>query len=28
LNSEVSNRFHVVRAGLNYTFNAPVIAKY
>jgi outer membrane immunogenic protein len=24
----VSNRFHVVRAGLNYSFNAPVVAKY
>ena len=28
LDSNVSNRFHVVRAGLNYSFNAPVVAKY
>ena len=27
-NSDVSNRFHVIRAGLNYSLNAPVIAKY
>lgn len=26
--SNISNRFHVVRAGLNYSFNAPVVAKY
>lgn len=26
--SNVSNRFHVIRAGLNYSFNAPVVAKY
>ena len=26
--SNVSNRFHVVRAGLNYSFNAPVVARY
>lgn len=26
--SNVSNRFHVTRAGLNYSFNAPVAAKY
>ena len=28
IDSNVSNRFHVVRAGLNYSFNAPVVAKY
>ena len=27
-NSDVSNRFHVIRAGLNYSLNAPVVAKY
>jgi len=26
-NSDVSNRFHVIRAGLNYSLNAPVVAK-
>ena len=26
--SNVSNRFHVIRAGLNYSFNAPLVAKY
>ncbi|MDP3690282.1 outer membrane protein [Bradyrhizobium sp.] len=26
--ANISNRFHVVRAGLNYSFNAPVTAKY
>jgi len=26
--SEVSNRFQVIRAGLNYSFNGPVVAKY
>ena len=28
IDSNFSNRFHVVRAGLNYSFNAPVVAKY
>ncbi len=28
IDSNVSNRFHVVRAGLNYSLNAPVVAKY
>jgi outer membrane immunogenic protein len=27
IDSNFSNRFHVVRAGLNYSFNAPVVAK-
>jgi outer membrane immunogenic protein len=26
--SNFSNRFHVVRAGLNYSFNAPLVARY
>ncbi len=28
VDSNFANRFHVVRAGLNYSFNAPVVAKY
>lgn len=28
LDTNASNRFHVIRAGLNYSFNAPVVAKY
>lgn len=26
--NDYANRFHVVRAGLNYSFSAPVVAKY
>ena len=28
INSEVANRFQVVRAGVNYNFNEPVVARY
>jgi len=28
IDSNFSNRFHVVRAGLNYSFNTPLVAKY
>jgi hypothetical protein len=28
INSEVANRFQVVRAGVNYHFNQPVVARY
>lgn len=26
--TDVSNRFHVVRASVNYSFNGPVVAKH
>lgn len=28
VSNDYANRFHVIRAGLNYSFSAPVIAKY
>ena len=28
IESDYNNRFHVIRAGLNYSFSAPVVAKY
>ena len=28
IDANFSNRFHVIRAGLNYSFNAPVAARY
>lgn len=28
IGNDFHNRFHVIRAGLNYSFNAPVVAKY